>query len=446
MGENNAEGVLWAQGSSPAMTRWLGNSGGNTQYPTNVTQAAMTSHFSSKPPWGFTGRVSMRPDGSVASRCPVNQTSLQVAANWGDTCYSDTNDDTNGQQKMLYVPQFCSYVDYVAAYNIVYWIGQVGDTITLQDSATGSFTSGGATTKTFTSADIHPAFISNSVVKPGIFVGAYQMYNNGGVGQSIAGVQPDTLSSITNARVHANSVGTGWGIEMYQARCAIITMFLSEFATWYGWNITTLGVGNTNLSAAGGVGNCACNTGYTRSIGNASGNVSFTSEGYNGQTPTATTQISYRGFENLWGGVFNMVDGINIDYNGKVYVADHGPFSTVTTSNTEGPAFSTPYVDSGLVWGITSAGYATALDYTQALKWPFIVSVAGGSSSTYIPCYCAAGRSHAGYPGLVIGSDYGPMGAGRGLLTCRDTSATGVTVSTTPVRDCAGTRIQYIIP
>ena len=125
-----AEGVKWvSNNSSPTLTRYHGASGSNTLY-SPASQAVATTYFNGLAPWGSMGRVSLRPDGSVSSRCNVNTTPLQT----GDNCYSDT-DQTGSEQKMVYIPQFCYYCDTLTANQVWWWVGQVGDTFRKSDNS-----------------------------------------------------------------------------------------------------------------------------------------------------------------------------------------------------------------------------------------------------------------------------------------------------------------------
>jgi len=361
-----AEGVLWGQVSSPTLTRYHGDASGNTVY-SPTSQAAATSYFSARSPWGSMGRVSMRPDGSVASRCPVNQTSLQVANNWGDNCYSDTNDDANRQQKMVYVHQFCFYIDYVAAHNIVYWVGQIGDTFTLQ-AADGTFT---GATYTFTSSDIHPAFSVDGVAKSGIYIGAYTAYNSSNVLQSVAGVTPTSTNApltIANARTYAyalNSVSSikNWGLTTIQTYLAVAMLCFVEYATFY--VRSALGTGVLSGSLA--------NTGGTVSYGNAS---------YG--SPTTTVQMTYRGIEDFWGNMGYFIEGMNFKANATPFIAPQSVVNTYACDTFTGVYADTTHTQPATGW--VSAVYP---------DWEFISSSTAGSPSSSLSTYLCSNQQYA---------------------------------------------------
>lgn len=395
-----AEGVQWVtNNSSPLLTRWHGAAGSNVAY-TPSTQAQATIYFDSISPWGYMGRMSVRPNGSVAARCDVGTTPLQS----GDACYSDI-DTENDHQKMVYVEQFCWYVDTSLANNVFYWIGHVGDKFRLANNSANY---------TFSVSDIHPMFISNGVARPYIFVGAFEGYYNAAAGllesragvSAVADTQPTASLNITTARGHAEAHGDGWGLMTYQAWCGIALCVLIEYATFNVNSAISQGIWNITQNASN---NCSCNVGHAASLGNATGQVAFTSEGNGGAAEVATQAVNIRGIENLYGNLFQYVDGINIrtssDY--KVFIADHD-FSTDPTY-----AFSAPYANTGIVH--QAQGFVQAFGYSvAAYKWMFIGVTAGGSFITYT---CTYVENWAGSNGLAMGGDYGQAGAGTGLFT-----------------------------
>jgi len=374
-----AEGVLWGQVSSPTLTRYHGDGSGNALYsPAN--EATATSYFSAMSPWGLMGRVSMRPDGSVASRCNIGQTSLQVAANGGDRCYSDTNIDANGEQKMVYVPQFCYYCDYVAAHNIVWWVGQIGDSFTPQ-AADGTFT---GTPYTFSASDIHPAFLVDGVAKSGAFISAYEgSYNtnfmNKGVTalESVSGAVPKVSITKPNLRTPAENIGTGWELMTTQINAALQYLFIIEYGSLNGQ--TTLGAGNTGAAAT------ITNTGGTALSGNASYGSSST-----------VSPISYRGIENWWGNIATFIEGVRTDASYHIWIQPQTRLHTYNDSSTlSSQAY---YVDSTSTFPSTTGMQYMLSCYTTTgatgLGWAFLPSAIGALSNTYF-CDVVAGAAFA---------------------------------------------------
>ncbi|MGI6605705.1 MAG: Ig-like domain-containing protein [Peptococcia bacterium] len=110
-----------------------------------------------------------------------------------------------------------------------------------------------------------------------------------------------------------------------------------------------------------------------------------------GETPgiDGKVSVSYRGLEDLWGNVWEFVDGINIknrfadnieEIERQPYVADHGFVSN---------KFSEPYKASGIILP-SGKGYVRDFACSGDADWLLMPSAAGGtgtSSSTYIPDY-----------------------------------------------------------
>lgn len=356
-----AEGVLWGQVSSPTLTRYHGNGSGNTLY-SPASQAVATTYFSGLSPWGLMGRVSMLPDGTVHSRCNINTTTLQGA---GDNCYLDT-DDTGGEQKMVYVPQFCYYCDYVAAHNIVWWVGQVGDSFTLQASD-GTFT---GSTYTFSSSDIHPAFTVDGVAKSAAYISAYMGYKNtnylgGGttVLESIAG-QAAYIGTGTTAKAtvrgYAEAIGAGWELMTIQAFSALEYLIIIEYASFRSQ-------ATDGLSYYSGASAPAA-TGSTTATGNAS------------VRGTSTKPPTFRGVEGIYSYYFYFLEGYRTQVTtGEIWIA---PQSNARTY--QDTSFATPYVDKSATALSGTNVRITAIYTTTALNWAFIGSAAsGGSSTTY---------------------------------------------------------------
>jgi len=101
-----------------------------------------------------------------------------------------------------------------------------------------------------------------------------------------------------------------------------------------------------------------------------------------GVTPGVDGKVSinYRGLEDLWGNVWEFVDGINIKANHRPYVADHGFASDV---------FDEPYTDAG--FNLPSVnGYVSNFACSAGADWllmPLAAGEAGTGSGAYIPDY-----------------------------------------------------------
>ena len=112
-------------------------------------------------------------------------------------------------------------------------------------------------------------------------------------------------------------------------------------------------------------------TGTTINLGNASGTATNTNN---------FNLVSYRGEENLWGNIWQWVDGMNEqnpnpfaagDY-GTLYVADHG-FADGTGA--------APYEDTGIHPVYAGWTYISAFGYSEGYDWLFVPTEATGNSS-----------------------------------------------------------------
>ena len=179
---------------------------------------------------------------------------------------------------------------------------------------------------------------------------------------SIAGTKPITGSSnlsLTKAEQLASNRGTGWHIFNIQAESACQMLEVIEFGTFNGQ--TALGSGICNLGA--GENNIAALTGATASLGNASGTAAVTTLEANGSTTetsdTDKSAISYRGLENPWGNVWQMLNGILISGNttsngGIPYICKNYNYSyNALTNDYESAGFSLP----------NNSGWISALGY-----------------------------------------------------------------------------------
>jgi hypothetical protein len=349
------------------------------------------------------GRVSLRPDGSVSSRCNVNTTPLQT----GDNCYSDT-DQTGGEQKMVYIPQFCYAADVLTANQVWYWVGQLGDTFRKSDDS-GDYT--------FTAVDIHPAFLVDGLVKSGAYVSAYEGYKNTnfrGLGttalESKAGVTPTATTAPlvpADAQTYAGNIGTGWHLITAQLYTALIPLLIIECGSLN--TQAVLGNGNTGNSAA-------LTTGATTSYGNAS----------YGTTANSTTAMTYRGIENLYGDLATYLEGMSY-YNREVYITPQSNSVAYSCGTHAGT-----YVD-------TTVAVANTVNYISAVAtgvypWAFLPTAVVGTLSNFCDSCNVSTGTRVGFNGGGY-SDAGAAGIfetiGK-LCTVNDAATCGYRIAYLP--------------
>ena len=124
----------------------------------------------------------------------------------------------------------------------------------------------------------------------GQYVGAYPTSNNN---QSMSGKSFQVNRSIVTMRTNAKAKGAGWGLIDWAERSAIQFLFIIEFANWNSQGIFNQTAGTQNQ------------TGLTDTL--------TYHTGYNGK-------VRYRWIEDIWNGVFEWTDGLNV-VNGQVYVS-----------------------------------------------------------------------------------------------------------------------------
>jgi len=299
--------------SSPVLTRPTSSAtaGGATQNalthvavtaPTNAETVNAVAQASTYAPWSGMRRCNLWTDGTVT-------------AYYGDRCYSDT-DVANMGQAMVQVPKFWYSIDTSLANNVAFLISTTGtETVrNLNDSANITWA-------------VHPAFVENGVTKNYIYVASYEAYYNAVTTklESKAGVIPtDTLAPAT-FRTDAANNSAQWTMWTIQALAALQLLFIVEYANLD--SQTVAGYGN------GGTGGTRKNTGTTGSTGTNRGNDSY------GIVANATTEMSYRGIENLWGNIQKYLDGANKAITTEhIWVKDFPPYSDVIVA---------PYTDTG---------------------------------------------------------------------------------------------------
>ena len=148
----------------------------------------------------------------------------------------------------------------------------------------------------------------------------------------------------------------------------------------------------------------ALSTGLTNNIVASSGSVS--------SNTTGKTSFIYRGEENIWGDVYEWVDGCNIQ-DGAIYICTN-------PEDYASDVFTDPYVKVGYNYmnkTLTSnyvSGYISKMGYDINYPYcnlPYSYSDGLASSSTY---YCDDSYLYSGNRGLIAGGYY-KKHAGCGL-------------------------------
>lgn len=204
---------------------------------------------------------------------------------------------------------------------------------------------------------LHPAFNHAGVEKDCLYVGAYETSDSN---RSVSGAAPQSNHNRATFRNNAKAKGSGWGLMDISAVSAIQMLILVEFAT-------------NNVQAVIGRGNCdngsttLVNTGSCDAVPNLTGRAAGTD---------GKTCVVWRGIENVWGNIWELTDGVNVN-NDVIYVCnDPSAYVDDTTSGYERLSFTIANVDKAY---ITQEGLDTGGNTHVMLP----SAAVGGSETTY---------------------------------------------------------------
>jgi len=266
--------------------------------------------------------------------------------------------------------------------------------------------------------ELHPAFIYNGKVckrRLGAFEGYVDIDNRL---RSIPFVQPTTSKTIdwfrTAAKNRTPNAGTYYGLKNGYDYGLLGLLFALKYGNLNSQSSLSQGITNLN----DGTGNHSQNTGHTLSLGSQSDGQVILSTLENGATfqtgQTATYPFRFLWIENLWGNVWEFLDGFLKTAEGIYFDIENN----VTT-----PANMKEFYPRADVTAYTE-GYIKSTD--KRIPWGLIPEYSfNGSSSTYLTDYtgvyagtCIA-RSGAGWhEGLMAGLfamsvDAAPSGSHR---------------------------------
>lgn len=360
LGDQTAEGTvsITASGQSKALTLSYANVFG-VVWDTSNSSTALTRLTPETDPYGLvTKSVTTEPKPAVGTglgsspfdsyapwsgmkECNLDASGTVTA--WkGDSSFARTNNYT-----MVFVPEF-----YVAA------------------KRNGTKQYFYVSDKPKTGMTKHPG--------SGKYVGRYHMNSNG-----YSATEYSAYANMTRAtaRNKAKSVGSKFHLYDFATYCAIIFLYIVEFANWNCQSKIGQGYTNNNSSAI--------SSGGTDSMTYHTGRASGTD---------GKTAVQYRWIENLWGNVYQWVDGFNVNGKTAYYCTDPSKYADDT---------STGYTNIG---ALPSDGYIKDLTVTDTGL--MIPKTTGGSETTYIPDYM---WSSSGWRVLFVGGGWYD-GASAGLL------------------------------
>ena len=302
-------GVVWNYGSSStALTRLTRESDPYSFVSTNITSEPVpavgesygTSPFDKYMPW-----KGMEEYNIVNSVVGVKQ---------GEQGFSRTNDT------VVFIPEFYyKVVDDVTNQKRYFYISS-------------KLTSG---------FEKHPG--------SGRYVGKY---NTASGYVSKTGLAPLTNITRATARTESMAKGTGWYQYDYASWCAVVLLYIVEYADW-------------NSSSKIG-------TGANKGVSGRTDSMTY----HTGEAST-TSGVQYRHIENVFGNIETFVDGINFSGNNVYVCTNPDKYADDTDSG---------YTYVGTKTG--SNGYIKALGFSKTAPWAFYPTAVGGSNTTYITDQC----------------------------------------------------------
>ena len=218
---------------------------------------------------------------------------------------------------------------------------------------------------------------------PYVDVGAYLASSSGGKLASKAGVKPLVTTSIGGFRTLAQANGSGYQQMDIHVVDMLQCLFYVEFATL---NSQSIHPGLTGGPESG-------TTGTTDAVAASSGAMGT----------GATHQFMYRGIEDLWGNVYQWVDGVNFN--------DRQAWVCENADNYASDIFASPYQKLSYV-NADSDGYVKEIGFDPNRPYAeFPVVTSGANSTTYYSdnYYQAAGQRVARFGGHF------PAGASAGV-------------------------------
>lgn len=206
-----------------------------------------------------------------------------------------------------------------------------------------------------------------------IYVGRYHSISGY---KSQSGAQPLTYITRETGRSNIKNLGTGFYLWDYATLVTIWLLYIVELANWN--SQTCIGYGCSSSGSK-------YNTGATSSMTYHTGTTATSRTSY-------ASGCQYRYIEDLWGNVFDWIDGIRFSRSSVYLYKNPSEFSD-----------SSGGVNTGT--RPTSSGYISSWNQpsTTGYDWAIYPGAVSGSDSTYVPDSCDYNSS-----GVVlrVGGDY----------------------------------------
>lgn len=188
------------------------------------------------------------------------------------------------------------------------------------------------------------------------YIGRYNASGSSSAVTTKSGVAPLTGTGMTNLRTYSRNIGTNWGLMDIWRWSMLQILYLVEYADYNSQD--KLGYGDCNGSEI--------NSGQCDSLGMKSGTTNN----------NKAHAVIYRGVENIFGNIYQWLDGINIK-SYKSWVCKN-------RSNYESNRVSSPYVQLGYTEP-SSGGYISTMGYDSNYPEVQRATACSGSDSTYCP-------------------------------------------------------------
>jgi len=233
-------------------------------------------------------------------------------------------------------------------------------------------------TNVFPGFILQPAFDRPDGTRDYVYAAAFEGYiDSSGLLRSIPFVQPTTDKTIAEFRAAAKAGGRAEGFQLQNMylRQAVALLFFTEFGNLNSQSVLSQGITNLESSTE----NHSQNTGKTLSLNNDSGQIIQTTLENEATFQTGETEtypFSYRGLENLWGNVWEFVDGFMKTSDGLYFDIENDETTPSNMKEFYSRADVTDY----------TYGYTDKAD--ERIGWGIIPKYSfNGSSSSYLSDY-----------------------------------------------------------
>jgi len=267
-----------------------------------------------------------------------------------------------------------------------------------------------------------------------------------GTSKSLLG-KPVTNTNLTNFRIYARNKGSiRWNCNVYSIQTQIFWLFAVEYATLNS-QLPVAGL-DANGYRTGGLGNGIttandtewlnfngrnpfCNCGVTNSLGNGSGEVSFTVTDFGGAGVNRSfTANRYRGIENPFGHLWKWTDGVLVDVKTDAAGGTSKLYTSSDASKFSSVAF-TDYDYKGLI--TRDEGFIKTIMF--GASGDIMPTTVGGSSATYFADYFYRDITASVIKGVLFGG-YAADGSTAGLVFSSTASSPSLAYSAIGSRLC----------